>query len=95
VSQGENGEQLLTLFFSEHQLRHLRKINKLHRPYTFNKNSILLFFSSGLMWRCRASLELPYAAVPFLDPTGWLQGPLDEIRAEKRQNIMLVNFRYE
>jgi hypothetical protein len=52
------------------------------------------------MWRCRASLELPYAAVPFLDPTGWLQGPLDEIRAEKRltgykQNAKLVSFLYD
>jgi hypothetical protein len=52
----------------------------------FKKNTILVyyFFSSGLMWRYAESLELPYAAVPFLDPTGWLQGPLDEIRAEKR-----------
>jgi hypothetical protein len=52
------------------------------------------------MWRYAESLELPYAAVPFLDPTGWLKGPLDEIRTEKRltgykQNAKLVSFLYD
>ncbi len=84
-------QRLLTLFFSEHHLRHLRNINKLQQE---------LYFTIFLIWvtvesKWRASLELPYAAVPFLDPTRWLQGPLDEIRAEKRQNIMLLTFCYE